>query len=260
MDNAVGVALLAVLQGVAEFLPISSSGHLVIAQRLLGINEQGIRLEVMLHLGTLVSIVVYYRAALARLVVGCLRRQRESLLLAGYIALSAVPAVLIYFPFKDRIEAFYEQPKAVGGFLVFTGTILLFLRWIRRGSGSVNAPRALIVGLAQAFAILPGVSRSGMTISAARMAEVKPEEAAEFSFLMSLPLLAGGALLDIIGSIRHGAPSSAIPEWQIWFGAGLAAVVGFAALSLLVKLLKGGHFWIFGVYCIIVGILVAAFM
>ncbi len=260
MDNAVNVALLAVLQGVAEFLPISSSGHLVIAQRLLGVNEPGIRLEVMLHLGTLASIVVYYRAALARLVLGCLRFQREQLRLAGYIVLSAIPAILIYFPFKDRIEAFYEQPKAVGGFLVFTGVILLFLRWIRHGGSSVNAPRALVIGLAQAFAILPGVSRSGMTIAAARMTEVKPEEAAEFSFLMSLPLLAGGALLDLIRSFSHDAPPSSIPEWQIWFGAGLAAVIGFVALSLLVKTLKSGYFWVFGVYCVLVGLLVSVLL
>ena len=126
---------------------------------------------------------------------------------------------------------------------------------MRCGNESVNGARALLTGLAQALAVLPGISRSGMTIAAARMAGVAPGLAAEFSFLMSLPLLVGAALLDILGfTTQHGSADS-LPGWLLFAGAVVSAVVGYAALALLVRTLHSGRFWLFGPYCIAAGII-----
>ena len=256
MREFLEIMALAVLQGVTEFLPISSSGHLVLAQNILKMNPQGVQLEVVLHLGTMVSIMAYYRAVLLRLVAGFFKGERKSLTMLGYILLSALPAAFFYFLCHDKIEGFYEDPHAVGGFLIFTGVVLCVLRWLRCGHGEVDAPRAFLIGLAQALAILPGVSRSGLTISAARMAGVAVDKAAEFSFLMCLPLLAGAAFLDMLGGGATNVPATS--GWLLAFGAVVAALVGYGALSLLVGVLRSGRFWIFGVYCILVGLLTIA--
>jgi len=252
------VMVLSVLQGITEFLPISSSGHLVIAASLLKINTSGVRLEVVLHLGTMVSIMAYYRSSLSALARGVLRRERESLATVGHIVLSAIPAAFFYFLCKDKVDAFFEDPRAIGGFLIFTGVVLCALRWMKCGTGPVTAQRALLVGLAQALAVLPGVSRSGMTIAAARMSGVAPDKAAEFSFLMSLPLLAGAALLDFLGiAPGHGCT---LPAWLLVAGAAVSAAVGVVALALLVRTLRGGRFWMFGAYCLLAGLLTLAFL
>ena len=257
MREIVDVFLLSVLQGVAEFLPISSSGHLVIAQSLLGINNPGMRLEVVLHLGTMVSIVLYYRRTLAALVRGLVRGDRACWATAGHIALSAAPAALFYFLCKHRVDAFFEDVRAIGGFLIFTGLVLCSLRWMRGGSGPITAWRALLIGVAQALAILPGVSRSGMTIASARMAGVAPDKSAEFSFLMCLPLLAGAALLDALHPEAAGREFS---PWLLMAGAAVSGAVGYAALSSLVRVLRAGRFWLFGLYCIGAGVLVVLFV
>lgn len=272
MGDFLGVAFLAILQGITEFLPISSSGHLVIAQQLLGLNEHGIRLELVLHVGTMFSIILYYRTVLARLAAGVFRLDRASLLYAGYVALSAIPAACFYLLCHEKIDAAFESARAVGGFLVFTGIVLTILRWMPSGAHPVSAPRAFLVGIAQALALFPGISRSGMTIASARMAGVSSEAAAEFSFVMSLPLLAGATVLKFpefletpaaagaaATAASGAAAGAALPGWLLAVGALIAAAVGYFSLALLVKTLKGGRFWLFGVYCIIAGILTAAF-
>jgi undecaprenyl-diphosphatase len=255
MRECLDVLLLAVLQGIAEFLPISSSGHLVLAQNLLGLNMPGVRLEVVLHLGTMISIMAYYRKPLWALACGILLGSRSSWTLLGHIVISAVPAAFFYFLCHDKVDAFYEDPRAVGGFLIFTGIVLLALRWMRCGEGPVTGARALLTGIAQALAVLPGISRSGMTIAAARMAGIAPGQAAEFSFLMCLPLLAGAALLDFLGFTTQQNGSDSLSGWLLVAGAAVSAVVGYAALALLVRTLRGGRFWLFGLYCVAAGII-----
>jgi len=223
-------------------------------QNLLKINTAGMRLEVVLHLGTMVSIMVYYRAVLLSLARGVVQGDRASWATVGHVVLSAVPAVFFYLLCHDKVDAFYEAPRAVGGFLIFTGVALCALRWMRCGEGRITAPRAFLTGLAQALAVLPGISRSGMTISAARMAGIAPDKAAEFSFLMCLPLLAGAALLDLLGFTAQ-PDASALPWWLLLAGAAVSSLVGFASLALLVRTLRGGRFWMFGLYCFAAGLL-----
>ena len=242
------VTILAVLQGIAEFLPISSSGHLVIGQHLLGLGGAGMRLDVFLHVGTLISIAVFYFARLAAIV------GSKDWGYCAKILLSALPAAAVYFFFGDFVESMFSNVTVVGALLIFTGAVLLTTRFMPKGTKDVGFLRALIMGLGQALALLPGVSRSGMTLASARAAGVDGEKSAEFSFLMSAPLIAGAALLEVLKSFG-GAECAADVAWGLAvYGCLVASAVGYFSLKLLVMTLKGKWFWLFGPYCIIAGL------
>ena len=250
------VTILAILQGVAEFLPVSSSGHLVIAQHFLGVARTGIRLDVFLHVGTLISIAVFYRRTFVAVAKG------RDWKYAAKIAVSALPATVLYFCASGFVESMFGNVRMVGALLMFTGAILIGTKFMPRGAGEVGFARALAMGLAQALALLPGVSRSGMTIAAARAVGVEPARSAEFSFLMSAPLIAGAAALEIIRAIGSEGGFFAPVEvsWALTFyGAALSAAVGYFSLKLLMMTLKGRGFWMFGPYCIAVGLLTLLF-
>jgi len=244
------VTILSVLQGIAEFLPISSSGHLVLGKELLGMRELGMRIDIFLHVGTLAAIFAFYFSIIRRILVNL----EWSYMLK--VVLSAVPAGLVGVLFKDQLEAAFASPRMVGGALVFTGLVLTATRFLPKGDKDVSFGRALWMGLAQAVAILPGVSRSGMTLAAARATKVEPEKSAEFSFLMSAPPIAGAALLDVLKSLKATETTTAEVSWGLTlYGCVLAAIVGYFSLKLLVKSLKGRWFWLFGPYCFLAGVL-----
>ncbi len=241
------VTVLAILQGIAEFLPISSSGHLVIGQHLLGLTSPGLRLDLGLHLGTLVSIFVFYGATIGRIL-----KQREWEY-AFKIVVSAIPACVVYYFFKDFVNSMFENTRMVGALLMFTGAVLIGTRYLPRGKKDISFWRALLMGAGQALALLPGISRSGMTLACARGGRIDPERAAEFSFLMSAPLILGGMALEIL----H-APTVAVGQisWGlVAYGAAIAAVVGYFSLAILIKVIKGKGFWLFGPYCLAAGLL-----
>ena len=246
------VTLLSILQGVAEFLPISSSGHLVLGKELLGMQELGMRIDIFLHVGTLAAIFAFYFAIIRRILVNL----EWSYMLK--VIVSAVPAGVVGVLFKDQLEAAFASPKMVGGALVFTGFVLTATKFLPKGDKDVSFVRAFLMGLAQAVAILPGVSRSGMTLAAARAAKVDAEKSAEFSFLMSAPPIAGAALLELLKSMKATEATTEVSWGRTIYGCVLAAVVGYFSLKLLVKSLKGRWFWLFGPYCILAGVLALA--
>ena len=247
------VMVLSILQGIAEFLPISSSGHLVLGKQLLGLQDVGLRLDVFLHVGTLLAIFAFYFTIIRRIVVNL----EWSYLLK--VVVSAVPVGVVGVLFHSRLEEIFSSPRMVGVALIFTGFILTATRFLPKGRLDVSYGRAFWMGLAQAIAILPGVSRSGMTIAAARIARVDAEKSAEFSFLMSAPPIAGAALLEVIKGAGAAAESAAEVSWPLTvYGCILAAVVGYFSLKLLLKSLKSRWFWLFGPYCLFAG-LVALF-
>ena len=245
----IAVTLLSVLQGIAEFLPISSSGHLVLGKGLLGMQEMGMRIDIFLHVGTLIAIFAFYFAVVRRILVNL----EWSYMLK--VVVSAVPAGIVGVLFKDQLEAAFASPKMVGGALIFTGIVLTATKFLPKGDKDVSFLRALWMGLAQAVAILPGVSRSGMTLAAARASKVEAAKSAEFSFLMSAPPIAGAALLELMKSLKEsGAAETAEVSWGLTiYGCVLAAVVGYFSLKILLKSLKGRWFWLFGPYCILAG-------
>ena len=255
--------ILAILQGIAEFLPISSSGHLVLGKALLGVDEPGIRLDVFLHVGTLFAIAAFYWKVIWKIVRGAFTTGgaeslplRQSWSYIAKIVVSAIPAGIVGVLFKDQLEEFFSSPHAVGAALLFTGVVLLATKVLPKGDRRVSFWSALVMGVAQAVAILPGVSRSGMTIAAAKASKVEPAKAAEFSFLMSAPPIAGAALLEVLKAMKNHCPECPSTEtaWPlVIYGGALAAVVGYFSLAVLLRTLKSDRFWLFGPYCLLAG-------
>lgn len=243
--TAFEAAILGLVQGLSEFLPISSSGHLVMAQWLLDIPAPGLVIEVLLHVATLLSVAIVYRQRLWRLAGGAVRGEREELRYLGLLALSSVPAAIVGLGFEDAIERAFDNPYVTGVMLLATGAIL----WSTRGRGgdgkAVGMPEAIAMGVAQAFAILPGVSRSGTTIATGLWRRVDAERAAEFSFLMSMPAIGGAALLKLpdIGASLGGA--SALP---LAIGFVVSLISGVAAIKSLVWLVRQRAFHTFAYY------------
>ncbi len=238
--------VLGFVQGATEFLPVSSSGHLVIFQELLAIDSPGILFEVAVHLATLVSIMVAYRTRVWDLGRGVLQRDPSALRYFGLLIVATIPAGLVGVLAKDAVEAMFESPVVPGVGLLITGVLLWSTRTaLPRATGSVSTwTIALAIGIAQAFAITPGVSRSGTTIVAALWLGVEAREAAAFSFLMAIPAIAGAAVLqlpDVAGSDLAWGP--------LILGGIVAGGVGILAIRTLVALLARRAFHLFAPYC-----------
>ena len=270
--------ILGLLQGLAEFLPISSSGHLVLGHELLGMNEAGMFFDIMLHAGTLLSIFVVFHKKITDIIVGCIRKNPDQLREAGYIVLASIPTALIGLGFKDALEGLFENPRAVCVALLVTATLLFVSQWGRTGSKHPEAEgvkmnwwRALVTGVVQGIACIPGISRSGSTISGMIFMGVNRKYAGEFSFLMSIPAVGGAALLDVIKWVKCQGmtPEKALldPEKamkcidagsfspELLAGMLVAFIAGIFALVWLMNFVQKGKFHYFSYYLWIVGIL-----
>jgi len=240
--------LLGVIQGATEFLPVSSSGHLVIGQALLGLSLPGITFEVVVHVATLLSVIIVYRERLLKLLRGALLRDPDSLRYVGLLALATLPVVVIGLGFGGLIEALFQSPIGVGVALLGTGGILFSTRSaLARGLDvPVGVRAALLIGLAQCVALVPGISRSGTTVAAALWLGMRPAEAAAFSFLMSLPAISGAAILqlpELGGAIREVGALSLV------LGFVAAAGTGVLAIRLFNRMLRNHSFPHFAWYC-----------
>jgi len=245
------------VQGLSEFLPISSSGHIALTQFLLGIREVGrapeedIAFEVVLHLGTFLSVVIYFRRRLWELFLGLFQRARTGeRRMILWLVVATVPATLAYLLFKDFFEGAYNNPVMVGVFLLATGAILLLPQVYRASEREFGLGSAIWMGVAQAFAILPGISRSGSTITAGLMAGSPPARVAEFSFLMFLPAIGGGTLLkakQLLEIVRS--------ESGLAYGVGFLAAFfsGLAAVYLVLSAIRRGKLQYFAYYCFAAG-------
>ena len=248
--DVIKIVVLALLQGIAEFLPISSSGHLVLGKSLLGLTTpMGALFEVVLHAGTLLSICLYFRRRLVDLAWDLLRGRGPAWRFALKIFLACLPAVVVYGLFGDSLERLFDKPASAAGLLCVTGVVLLSLRWAPSPSRDAGVWRVLAMGMAQAAALLPGISRSGSTIATGRWLGLKPEEAAEVSFLMVLPLLVGAVLVEV-PSFLHEISEPVLGLGPLSLGFVVAAVSGYGALAVLMKTLSGRHFHWFGFYCL----------
>lgn len=254
-----------IVQGLAEFLPISSSGHIVLTQYLLGIREVGgvhqpdLSFEIILHLGTLVSVLIFFRKSLWALTESLYKKEMvEERKMIMWLGVATAPAVIAALLFKDYFDAAPGKPVLVSGLLIVTGLVLFIPRLVKGRVAKVGLRSSLIMGLGQAFAILPGISRSGSTIAAGLVSGVKAEKAAEFSFLMSIPAIAGGFVLtmkdqiEMTGSLSGAMRSCFNPAYLA--GAGAAAVVGLLAIYLVMGAVKRGKLEYFSYYCFAAGI------
>ena len=246
------VIILAIIQGLTEFLPISSSGHLALAEHFLNFNPPGVALEVVLHAGTLFTILIYYRKRITEMISCSLKGDRPTLLYITMIILASVPAIVLYILAGDQIEHFSENPRLVSGFLCITGIIMLSTLLSKSNSTTKVGPlHAILIGIAQAFALFPGISRSGSTIVVARHLKIPADKAAEFSFFMAIPALAGAVILKLPEIFQGdlGCKPATLVAGMI-----VSCLVGLAAIGILLRLIRKGHFWYFGVYCLIIGI------
>jgi undecaprenyl-diphosphatase len=249
--------VLGFVQGVTEFLPISSDGHLLIAETLLGVQTPGIGFVMAVHVATLVSIVVAYRERLADLTRGVLRRDPAALRYLGLILLATVPAGVIGVAFNEPLEALHSIPASAGIGLLITGTFLATSRAaLPRATGPIPGWKvALLIGIAQVFAIAPGVSRSGSTIVTALWLGVEAREAAAFSFMMAIPAIAGAAVLELPELSGAG-----IGWGPILAGSVVACLTGILAIRTLVIMLQRRAFHVFAPYCWAVGSLFLVYL
>jgi undecaprenyl-diphosphatase len=252
--------ILGAVQGVTEFLPVSSSGHLVMGQALFEIRIPGVRFEVALHVATLASVLLVYRARIRTLLTtAVLRREREELRYLGLLLVATIPAGTVGILLGDSLEALFDRPSVVGIALIATGALLFSTRWAlrRESSPKIAVGSALLIGVAQAFAIIPGISRSGATVVTALWLGVSPVEAAAFSFLMSIPAIAGAGVLQLGGlGETPGAPSGLV----LALGSVAAAAAGILAIRLFLVMLKNRSFPAFAWYCWAAGLCFLAWL
>jgi len=244
--------LLGFVQGATEFLPVSSSGHLVIVQALLGIELQGVLFEVAVHVATLLSVLLVYRTRVSGLIRGALAGEREPLRYLGLLAVATLPAGVVGVFWKDAIERLFESPFVPGVALLVTGVILWSAKFAsaRAVESQPGWAAALVIGIAQALALLPGISRSGTTVVVALWLGLEAREAAAFSFLMAIPAIAGAAVLQApdLGSAAGGATGAVLLAGGI-----MAAVTGVLAIRTFVAMLSRRAFHWFAPYCWLVG-------
>jgi undecaprenyl-diphosphatase len=240
--------VLGVVQGLTEFLPISSSGHLVVTEAAIGLSSPGVLVEVVLHVATLLAVVLVYRNVLWRMIRGAIVGDPSSWRYIALLAIATVPAGIAGVWLQDFFEQAFESLLLVGVNFVMTGAIL----WSTRGPVAVAdrpAPGnggAVGIGLAQALAILPGISRSGTTVAAAVWLGIDPVRAAEFSFLLVIPVVLGAALLQV-PDLSGGVAAVGIGPLALGFAA--AVVSGVVAIRWLVAMLRRRAFHQFALYC-----------
>lgn len=244
--------ILGIIQGLAEFLPISSSGHLVLAEELLHVKVPGVTFEVLVHIGTLASVVIYFRSQIMVLIQSLfVRKMKRERMMVWYLILGSIPAGLAGVLLKDFFEATFSSPFQTSIDLIITGGILLTLKFVKQGSKHLKLASVIAMGIGQAIAILPGISRSGTTIVAGMVTGTKPSEAAEFAFLLSIPAIAGAALVKShnIAGLEAGLAGPYL------LSALVAFVFGLAAVYAVLKTVKRGKLHYFGYYCFAAGLL-----
>jgi undecaprenyl-diphosphatase len=244
--------VLGIIQGLAEFLPVSSSGHLVLSEHLLGVKAPGVSFEVLIHIGTLASVLIYFRARLYTLVRSLFVRDMVAeRKIVWYLILGTIPAGFAGVLLKEWFEKAFSNPTETSVALLVTGVILLLPKLRKRNDRDLSVGSVLTMGIGQAVAILPGISRSGTTIVSGMLAGVKPAEAAEFSFLLSIPAIAGAAVLKYKDLLS--LPSTLVAPYTV--AALVAFVFGLLAMYVVLTTVKRGKFSYFAYYCFAIGAL-----
>ncbi|MFP3953761.1 MAG: undecaprenyl-diphosphatase UppP [Candidatus Acetothermia bacterium] len=251
-------AILGLVQGVTEFLPVSSSGHLVILQHFFGLEaETSTLLDALLHFGTLLAVLVLFRKRIWKLIASIFGNSSENRRYLSNIILATVPIAVAGFLAQDIIESAFNSLRAAGIGLLVTSLVLAGIKYLgetTKGMKSLTWKDSLIVGIVQTAALFPGVSRSGVTISAGMVRKLNPEFAAEFSFLLMVPAVFGATLFKVWdGIISNPAPISSQLALPYIVGTIISALSGALAIVWLIRLLKKGRFSFFAYYCFAVG-------
>lgn len=260
---------LGVIQGLAEFLPVSSSGHLVFFQNLLGFREPEILFDVALHLGTLLAVFIFFRSDLMQIVIDIKEylsdiisgkkalssiKERPHALFAFWVIIGTVPTGIIGVLFKDILESLFGKVELVGVMIFVTGVIVgisILIPHAYMKKNRLGFLSAILIGIAQGIAIIPGISRSGSTIVCGLLCGLERELAARYSFLLSIPAIIGALVLQLSSYEQH-----AIAFTPMITGFIVAAISGFLALKVLMKIVRRGNLSWFAPYCWAIGLMV----
>jgi undecaprenyl-diphosphatase len=264
--------VLGIVQGLTEFLPISSTGHLILAEKVLGISSDdfGLRFDAAIHLGTLAAVLIYFRTLITGLIVSWLqsiKARRWNLTrdskLAWLLILGTIPAGIAGYFLESTAEDAFRDPLLVGAMLILFSAPMYFAERLgsqKRSLDSALPKDALVMGVAQSIALVPGVSRSGITISAGMLSGFKRDEAAVFVFLLSAPIIAAAGGKQIFDVLTGNAASSTLNNELAVYAVGLitAGLVGYAAVAFLLRYLRFNTLMVFIIYRLVLGSLVVA--
>ena len=263
--------ILGIIQGLTEFLPVSSSGHLVLFQQLFGLKEAELFFDVCVHLGTLVAVIVVFHREIQNIIAALLRivslaRQKKTILqqiesdpelkMVLLIVIGSIPTAVLGLMFKSIADQLFSSSFLTGLMLMLTGLLLWLTRRANpnnKGAGieDFSRTKAFTIGIVQGLAIIPGISRSGSTISIGLLLGIDREVAARYSFLLSIPAIVGAGALSLKDGLSQTDPAIRLSL----LGAAAAALVGYAALKVLLRMVKKGRLYVFAPYCWLVGIL-----
>ena len=264
--TAIKAIILGIVQGLTEFLPVSSSGHLVIFQKLLNFHDPGVLFEIAVHLGTLVAVLIYFRKDIGEIIASLfvwkkdapehIKRAHHLLL---HLIIASIITAVIGFAFKEKLESLFENTLLVGFMLIITGGVLFASDKIKNTQKkNMSVSSSLLVGLAQSIAILPGISRSGATITTGIFTGRTRDLATRFSFLLSIPAILGATLLkfkDLQSAVSNGSMGL-----NFFLGGIFAAVVGYFAIAFLIRMIKKAKLFYFSIYCWIIGLITIFFI
>ena len=265
--------ILGIVQGLTEFLPVSSSGHLVLGKHFLGFEEQGIIFEVFVHFGTLLAVFTVFWQDILKLIMSFFGmfnsnvrgsslknyyRKDEHFRIMFFIVIGTIPAAIVGLLFEDKIETAFSSPRFACAMLIVTSIILFLTLFVKKTGKELNFRNTFLMGLAQAIAIIPGISRSGSTISTGLYQQVDGDKAARFSFLLAIPAILGATMLKSIELVNSEIGGD---MFVILAAAMIAAYIsGFFAIESMLAIVKRGKLYYFAPYCLILGILGLIFL
>ncbi len=259
--------MLGIIQGLTEFLPISSSGHLVLSQRLFGMTEPALFFNISVHVGTLLAVILFFRKEIQNIIgalIGAAGRvvrkeaglgevmAEDDVRMGVLIVVGSVPTAVLGLLFNEAADLLFSSVAIVGWMLIVTGTFLWITRWVSKegeGMEGLATRNAFIIGTVQGLAILPGISRSGATISAGLFLGLNRETAARYSFLLSIPAILGAEML----ALKDVTSETAGVTLTTLAGAVAAAITGYCALVFLLFVIRKGRLHMFAPYCWLVG-------
>ena len=262
-------AVLGLIQGLTEFIPVSSDGHLAAAEMLMpGFGQVGLLFDVMVHVGTLTAILVYYRGLLATEVSGLVAtdaaERRRAWRLAFLLLVATVPTAIVGLLLRPVVESTKLDPRFVGSMEILTG-LYLALSWFRtegrKDLHGMPVLDAVVIGIVQGFAVLPGLSRSASTIAVGLLLGLTARWATDFTFLLAIPAIAGAASLEILSAYRaEGAAFFSTPDFgKYLLGAAIAGVVGYGTIGFLIRVVQTRKVHLFAVYCFLFGLALILF-
>ena len=255
--TAFQAVILGIIQAFTEFLPISSSGHLVLVQKFFLFQTPPIFFDILVHIGTLLAIIFYLRKELTDLVLNYKRKENQKLI--ALIILGTMPIILVGFLIRNRVETIFNSLTILGISFLLTAIILLsthFIKKFEKNLTKINWKDSIFIGFSQALAILPGVSRSGATISAALWKNIDRKSSFRFSFFLAIPAILGALILQLF-EIRDSVKIDIVNGL---IGLVVATIFGFLALKILEKVLIKGKLSLFGCYCFLLGVIVLIFL